>query len=440
MRGLGPGRTGPRDYTQCSVPRHPKARAPTPAVSLTDDLLREADRCVKCGLCLPHCPTYGLSRDEGESPRGRIALIQGLAGGALAPGERLRAHLDSCLGCRACEAVCPSLVGYGRLIDGARALLAEKPGMAERALLAMAEDPSRLDRPAALARLAQRSGLEALARGTGLLRVAGLGRLAELLPPLAPAPELIPEVPALGAERGRVGLFTGCISRIAEREAMDALLWLLPRLGYAVRMPAEQVCCGALHQHGGRPEDAAELARRNAAAFADQGLEAIVYLSSGCGAQLSEYAETQGLELPAPAVEACAFLERAHWPPELAPAPLPERTRVHEPCTLRRVLRGQAAPYRLLARIPELRTEPLAGNDTCCGAAGTHMIRQPRIAEALRQPKLEALQESGARYLATTNVGCALHLGAGLRRAGAEVEIIHPVTLLVRQLRVNADE
>ena len=423
-------------------------------------LLARADHCVKCGLCLPHCPTYTLTLDENESPRGRIALLQGLASGALETDERLAGHLDHCLACRACESVCPSGVQYGRILDDGRALLAERRplrGTARRLhdlALGLVTHRRRRRALARLLRLYQRSGLRRAVRATGLLRLLDLGAGGRRpghrpsdweaqLPPVPAPPRWQARYPAQGERRATVALFTGCVGEALDGPTLNAAVRVLTRLGYEVLVPPAQTCCGALHQHGGDPHTARRLARDNLAAFADEQITAVVSCASGCGAQLAEYgaldwddaAERDRAEaLAGRVVDIGAFLADRDWP--VTPAPLAARALVHEPCTLRNVLHAEAAAYRLLARIPGLDVEPLAGNALCCGAAGSYMLTEPEMARALRAPKLDAVEAGGPDLLVTSNIGCALHLAAGLRERGRPApEVVHPIVLLDRQLQ-----
>lgn len=403
-------------------------------------ILDAADRCVMCGLCLPHCPTYRLLRNEADSPRGRIALMQALAAGKLQPSGPLLTHLDRCLTCRACERMCPSGVEYGKLIDATRAELrrrgeTQQPGRL-RLLLQNVTDIPRLQRSAAALRAYQRSGLQWLARKSGVLKGLDLESLETLLPAIPEARKLHSHYPPQGERRGAVGLFIGCIGSIMEGEIHEATIALLTRLGYAVHVPASQGCCGSLHQHNGETEAAHQLAERNRHAFAGLQLDAIVSTASGCAAQLFEYGTLYGGEsaLPAPLYEVCDFLH-LHWPqqgPGLKPQPL--RAALHLPCSQRNVLRRPDAAQRLLERIPGLELEPLEGNDECCGAAGSYMLTQPENADALRRRKVAAVIRQQPQLLLSNNIGCALHLAGGLKAQGIDVEVMHPVVLLARSL------
>ena len=404
---------------------HPEFPPPLP--------LQAADQCVKCGLCLPHCPTYRATLDEAESPRGRLALIQGFANGLLVPDAAAEAHLDGCLTCRACEVVCPALVPYGRLIDAAREHLAQARPHRSRAARLMA---AVLTRPALRALvvlplwLYQRLGLQGLVRRLRLLGHGRLARLESLLPRLH-----WPRLPAVTASAAAadVMLFANCTSPLAEPQALRAAVTLLEALGCRVAVPPDQGCCGAMHQHAGLPQPARACAARNVAAFA--GTAPVVGVASGCAAQLLEYgllAGDAGRDLARRTRDLAGFVAAHPRFAALEFAPLEARVLVHTPCTQRNVVKAPDSTRRLLERIPGLRLEALDAG--CCGAAGSYFVTRPAMADALLEPALEAARRARPDRLVSSNVGCAMHLAAGLRRAGLTVRVSHPLELLAEQL------
>lgn len=406
-----------------SVQSHPASRFP----------LAAADQCVKCGMCLPHCPTYRLTLNEAESPRGRIALMQGLATGLLEPGPAVQEHLGGCLTCRACEVVCPAGVPYGQLIDAGRELLAgADPGRTRLARLMAAvlvRKPLRYALAAALL-LYQRIGLQKLVRSTRLLGRGRLARLESLLPRIS-----WPTAPRTAGGAGEpVALFTGCTSPLVERETLDAAVTLLEALGSRVSVPGQQTCCGALYQHAGMPEPARACAERNIAAFADA--PAVIGVASGCEAQLLEYgqlSEDPGAKPFAGKVRDLHDFIASHPQLErLRFQPLRARVVLHTPCTMRNVVRRDRAVRALLARIPELDIVEL--DSGCCGAAGSYFVERPAMADALLAPKLEHIEAEKPLFVLSSNAGCALHLAGGLRRAGITTAVVHPAQLLAQQL------
>jgi glycolate oxidase iron-sulfur subunit len=397
--------------------------------------LADADLCVKCGLCLPHCPTYGASRNEADSPRGRIMLMQGLATARIVPSASVERHLDGCLGCRACEQVCPAKVPYGALIDAGRALL----GVQRPARLQGSRWISRLLSSAtgravlrALLRVYAASGGQAAVRR---FRLLGRGRLARLETTL-PMLEALPSRPALDQADVRpiVQLFAGCIGDVAERAVAADLARLLADCGYAMRLPLRQTCCGAIDQHAGDAQRAARLAARNVAAFASREATPILALATGCAATLTDYprlAPDGGAAFASRLQDPIAFL-LAHGE-RLRFRPTPLTVAIHEPCTQRNVVGAGAALRTLLARVPGLKVVELDASGRCCGAAGTHFVSHPDAADALLAPKLDATARLAPDVIVSANVGCSLHLAGGLRRQGGiSPEVLHPVRLLAR--------
>ncbi|NGX15896.1 (Fe-S)-binding protein [Wenzhouxiangella sp. XN24] len=380
-----------------------------------------ADRCVKCGLCLPHCPTYQLSGVEGESPRGRIALMQGLATGRLEPTPGLVDHLNQCLGCRACERVCPADVPYGELIDAGHALLVSSghPRAAhERALASLMRRPAWLRKAVGLARL---PGVGAAAKGLG-----GLPARAMSLLPGDAGPARLRDVPApKPAPLGEALLFAGCVSGAVDGRSLDDTRHLLETAGWQVCRPPRQGCCGAIDLHAGYPEIATGLAERNLAAFPGDG--PVVACASGCAATLLDYARLAG-------EPGARFARRIRDPAELlADAPLEfgrgqyRSVVLHVPCTQRNVTRSSDATRRLLARIPDLAVRELPAG--CCGAAGAHFLSHPRQADALLEAALARLARDPPEALVTSNIGCAMHFAAGLKRIGLDIPVMHPASL-----------
>lgn len=386
------------------MPAAPVPRpSPAPETPAVHGLVALADRCVQCGLCLPHCPTYRLDRTEAESPRGRIAYIKAVAEGRLEPGPVGDGHLDHCLGCRRCEPVCPAGVPYGELLAGARAAQALRQP------------------PAAKLRWA----------GALLARPKGLGRLLDLyrwfgaLLPKAwrpPLPRPDPPValpPALSGASETVALFSGCVADRYESGSRAALARLLAGAGVQVELPPDQTCCGAAAAHAGDVATATRLATTNRQAFA--GRDRVLCLASGCQDSLARSLAN------GPQVEdALVALERLAG--RLTFRAATRRVALHLPCTQRSVVRSDATLRRLLARIPGLDLVELPDTG-CCGAAGLHQLAEPGRAAALRQPLLEALAASGASELLSANIGCRLHLAGG-----TTIRVRHPIDFLAEHL------
>lgn len=415
-------------------------------------IIAKTNQCVACGLCLPHCPTYRLLQSEADSPRGRIALMNGVVTQRIPMNARFIEHMDRCLTCRACEAVCPNQVAYGDLIDQMRVLIAQQakpPGKTHRsqwlALLVrlLLRRPKRLELLRRLFYWVQRyNGLDKLGRLNRLFDQR-LFKFMKQLPPVKFPYSTFDNgryrtghtwravYPAVGQERGRVGLFLGCVARLTDVETLNAGIYVLNRLGYTVHIPAAQTCCGAIDQHHGAFPMADALAQQNRAAFAGLKIETVISTATGCGVQLLESGMTSS---PVKVIDINRFLVTATGWDHLDIAPLPQKILVHEPCTLRNVLRSQQDLYQLVARIPGAQPLALADNDQCCGAAGSYFIEQPELSDQLLDRKLAQINGNEAAYLVTANIGCAMHIANGLLEKGIAIKVMHPVTLLARQM------
>lgn len=383
-----------------------------------EKLIQTADRCVLCALCSAHCPTYQLHREEGESPRGRVMMSAALLRGELNASEALIAHLNHCLLCRACEKACPSEVPYGAIIDHARTQL-PKPGGKVKRLQQLSAHPTVVTM---LAHAGQ--WWRALKLPLPAIANAALTRLPDKLL------KLQNHYPASGTPIGRVGLFLGCITRPFDQQTHQSAITLLTRLGYEVVIPKQQQCCGALAQHNGMPEQAALHNSANQQTFNQLPLDAVLFSSTGCGVQLIETAQQNGT----PYREICDFIQQSPAVDQLKFLPLKQEVALHHPCSLRNVLQTSSSIEQLLQLIPKLCWHELGPNPNCCGAAGSHQISEPKTAARLRKPKLDALQQHGAERLLTTNYGCALHFAEGLQQQNSAIEVLHPITLLARQL------
>lgn len=276
---------------------------------------------------------------------------------------------------------------------------------------------------ARLARIYRQLGLARLVEITRLSQLAAIRpyhRLASALGVCAPGP-VVPHEPA----EADVDLFVGCMGTAVQGAAIAATLRVAAHLGVRMQVKQTGLCCGAMQRHAGHVEEAA--ARLAVCAQGhDQGQ--LVGLASACVAELRTHPKLAATE------ELCAWLDRLTWPERLVPRPLTRRVLVHEPCTHRNQLGGNAAVYRLLARIPDLAVSPLPPGQGCCGAAGTYLLHHPVMAEALLAELLDPLQGAAPDLIVTTNPGCALHLAAGIREAGLDTRVAHPIELIAAAL------
>jgi glycolate oxidase iron-sulfur subunit len=404
---------------------------------LTLSIQQDAAQCVKCGLCLPHCPTYLATAHEGESPRGRIALMAGIANQKIPSTPALLQHLDHCLTCRACETVCPAQVPYGNLLDNSRSLLRQQGHRSlPKSISKVIRSPKLLNAAAKLLRLYQTLGLRFLLRSSHLLKLfPWLKRADALLPDLSANQTWATYYPPLGEKKGDVALFLGCITPLIEVNTVKAAIQLLTSGGYGIHLPARHGCCGALHRHAGETSIANQLQAANLSAFAKLEVTAILSLASGCGAVLKEYnlhsVDPMAQAFSAKVQDIHSFLVAMEWPWQLQP--LAETIAVHIPCTLRHVLHQEAALVTLLKLIPQITLQVLT-TPGCCGGAGINMLQEASMADALLNTLLNPLKQAGITRLVTANTGCRLHIAKGLREGNPAILLQHPLELFANQI------
>ena len=386
-----------------------------------------ADQCVKCGLCLPHCPTYRVDLIEAESPRGRIAFAHALATAQIEATPALTAHLDQCLACLHCERVCPSHVRYGELIVATRALLQPTVKPSRKPFGFFTAHPRWLR---AALRVANATIVADVLRSRlmqALLRPLRLDRIARELPRLPRAYAL--PTRKVAPSRGRVGLFLGCVAAAADRDVHAGAVRLLSALGYEVVLPRQQGCCGALALHAGAIDGADAMGARLRAAFV--GVETVLVSASGCFGTLRDRVFASGAVRVR---EIHEFLDVDAQIANLRFRPLPVRGALHTPCTQKNVAHAEGAIRRLLGRIPRLEIAALPEQPGCCGAAGDYFLRHAQIADVLRAEVVVQTQALRPDLLITSNVGCRIFLDNGLSQSGAAIPVLHPVVLLAQQL------
>lgn len=405
----------------------------------TEDL----SRCVHCGLCLSSCPTYLVTGLEVESPRGRIHFAKLIDEGRSELTPAIARHWDLCLQCRACEAVCPSGVAYGRIQEHARAQLSGRPGGRVQRKLRRLMLRNVIARPRVLAaamtpaRWWANAQLRETVRRTGVLRLMGrLGTGERQLPSRMGRPFRPGEVLAQPAEaRERALLFSGCVMGELFGEVHRATGRVLARAGVAVEAPAEQSCCGALHAHDGDLEFARKLARRNVAAFEGSDLP-IVVNSAGCGAAMKEYGDLLSGD-PRWAARARAFAARVKDPSEYlavvgagGPGRLAGRMAYQDACHLAHAQGIREQPRELLRGIAGCDLVETAGADVCCGAAGIYSLVQPEMSARLRSRKAEQFREAKPDIVVTANPGCQMQYTAAVAEAGIEARVMHLMEVL----------
>jgi glycolate oxidase iron-sulfur subunit len=407
------------------------------------DLLRA---CVHCGMCLASCPTYRITGQEMSSPRGRLWMMNAVAEGRM---ELLDPVFDEqmyqCLNCRACEAVCPSGVKYGPLVEASRAQLEQhrhRPTW-QRAgrkvsLGWLFAEAGRMRAFVGGIRLYQRSGLSWLARKTKIVNLLGMRDLEAMLPPVSKK-FLIPGKESWTPKQTArsVQLFNGCMMGTVFADVNRATSRVLAHNHTAVTVPVGQQCCGALQVHSGQMEEARTLARRNIDSFESSGAEAIIINAAGCGAALKEYDHLLKDD-PAYHDRAIAFSARVKDVSEflgdldfVKPTKKVDRVVTYqEPCHLAHAQRITAQPRKLLGQVDGLQLVEMRESSLCCGSAGIYNLIRRQMADELGDRKAENAIATGAVDVITANPGCAMQLRTSLARNGSTARVRHIVEVL----------
>jgi len=372
-----------------------------------------ANQCVLCGLCLPHCPTYQVFHTENESPRGRISLFKALADGDLSLTDELFESLDHCLGCRACENMCPSEVDYSKISDLSRQQLVQSIQTQQSVKQKITET------------LLQNAPLRSLARLSN--RLTGQSSLEQYYP--------------VDNAFGKVALFTGCTGELFETQTLLDGIRLLNACGYEVVVPENQHCCGAIKRRQGDLDGMYEQIHDNIECFKPylKDCQAIISLNNHCSGQLKEYVHlmigSDSQAMTEHSFDIIAFLAQVfeqHSPDFL---PLEQEVILHTSCSLKNVLHEAPLLERVLDTIPELKINKLDAK-ICCGTAGSYRLSYPDIAGQLLDNKLQKIMGyNKSKILVSSNLGCSLHYRQGLKKQGLDIEVVHPVGLLARQLR-----
>ncbi|MBJ6723412.1 (Fe-S)-binding protein [Geomesophilobacter sediminis] len=399
--------------------------------------------CMRCGMCLPQCPTYKETFLETASPRGRVALVRKFEEGELEVSEKLLEYLSLCLDCQACASACPCGVNAGELVAEFRCERKSEQGLGTMESLVLRKllpHPDRLEAATAPLRLYQASGLQKTVRALGLLKMfpSSLQRMEGLLPalPKAPLRQTIEEVtPARGTEKGTVGFFLGCVMSLIFSEASLATVALLSAVGYRVITPKTQKCCGAPNMLGHDMDGLKDAARFNTDLFNSFEVDTVVTDCGGCGAELKKYGhhlagDPEAERFSSKIRDISQILAAESETLQTMLKPLPVAVTYHDACHIAHCQGIRSEPRQLLGLIPQLDYRELPEADACCGSAGTYNIEKPEMSDRVLSRKVENIRKTGAQYLVTGNPGCLLQLKKALSEQLPEVKVIHLTELL----------
>ena len=396
--------------------------------------------CVHCGMCLFSCPTYRITGQELSSPRGRLWLMSAVSEGRMSiDDEVFQEQMYQCLNCRACAAVCPSGVQYGVLLEASRFQIEQrlnrpvKQRIARKVMLDWTfSDLRRMNAMARMTSLYRTTGMQALVRKSGALRLLGLSDMEKMTPsprgkPLKAGKEqwtaAHPEESAL--------LFNGCIMSTAFGDTNRAACRVMARNGANVEIPECQGCCGALQVHSGMFDIARDMARANIDAFEVDPELPIVVTAAGCGSTLKEYGHLLKDD-PAYAERARSFAGRVQDFSEFvaaenrqAPGPIRRKVTYQDACHLAHAQRITEQPRTLLRSVPDIDLVEMRESSLCCGSGGIYNILRPEMARKLGERKVGHIIETGATEVITANPGCAIQIATLLREAGSDIKVTH---------------
>ena len=401
-----------------------------PAIARSNEVLI---KCLQCGYCLPNCPTYQLSGDEMETPRGRVALIKDMLESGSKPEDKTVKNIDHCLSCLACLSTCPSFVNYMHLVDHAREYIEENyqrplfDRLIRGVLAQVLPYPQRLRMAIRTAKLVRPLAFTMPKRLRAMLEVT-----PRKLLPVSPndAPQ---SFPAIGERKRRVALLTGCAQKVLNTDINDSTIRILRRHGCEVVVAEGAGCCGALTLHMGKAKQSKVAAEKNIRAWMDEinggGLDAIVINTSGCGTVIKEYGHifrNDKLAEDAATIAALAKdVSEVLSEIELEHKIIPDlRVAYHATCSLQFGQRIRFAPKKLLKAAGFTVLEPKESH-TCCGSAATYSMLQPEISGKLKQNKVTSLEVVKPDVIAAGNIGCITQISSG-----TDIPVVHTIELL----------
>jgi glycolate oxidase iron-sulfur subunit len=414
----------------------------------------EISNCMRCGFCLPACPTYQQTGLEIASPRGRIAMMKAVAKGELDVTDAFADAMYLCLGCRACESACPAGVKYGRLVEGAREVVetvkrrSVKVRLARRLTMnALFPSAKRMTRIGNLVSLMQRTHLDTAAQKLGMMKLLpkSLAEMQKALPPVVSAKDRKQRqrvVPAKGKKKLRVGLFTGCVMDAVFFQTNENTARVLSAAGCEVVYVDNQTCCGALHAHSGDKHGALELAKRNIEVFEQSNVDVYVNNAGGCGAALKEYVHWFAHD-PEWRERAQRFSDKMKDFNELLDTlqlpdmkTLPYRVTYQDSCHLAHGQGVRSQPRSLIRKIPGITFVEMPNADSCCGSAGIYNITQFHMSMQILDDKMKHVADTAADVVVTSNPGCLLQMRLGIKRAGLQhkMRVVHIADLLAEAL------
>jgi glycolate oxidase iron-sulfur subunit len=423
-----------------------------------DDILQQ---CIHCGLCLATCPTYDLTKLERSSPRGRIRMIRSVARGEMKLSPLFAEEMNFCLDCQACETACPAGVNYGRMVEKARVVV-DEAGYGSRIGLAVKRFSLRkivasrngLKLFSRLLWLYQKIGLQKIVRSTGILKIfsKNLAEIEKLSPVIADnfSDTQIKEIELpTGEIKYKTAFHFGCLMNTMFAEINIDTIDVLKECGCKVITPKEQVCCGSLMGHNGDMDFALKLARKNIDAFDKHDYDFLISNSAGCGAFMKDYAHLLE-EDPAYSEKAKRFSSKVkdimEFFAEQKPLPNLESelklgpVTYHDACHLIHAQKVSTQPRDIIKSLPGVNYTELEEASWCCGSAGIYNVVRYDDAVTQLERKMKNIKETNAKIVLTGNPGCMGQIKYGSQKFNVDVEVLHPVTLIKRLMKIGRQD
>ncbi|MBT2689794.1 (Fe-S)-binding protein [Bacillus sp. ISL-47] len=418
----------------------------------------ETFNCVQCGYCLPACPTYKTMKKETHSPRGRINLVKMAAEGKISI-DKLMEPIDLCLGCRACERVCPTNVQYGAILESAKEVLQQKKtqkmsytGKTVKNMVYNQFFPKKQNLTMAghLLWFYQKTGLKSVAHSTGLINIlpenlAAFDNVIPAVPSPAARKRRLQILKPNGEVKYRVAFFTGCVMDAVFHKINDLSMKLLQAGGCEVTIIPEQTCCGALHSHSGEVNLAKELAKKNIGAFENVTYDYLINNAGGCGAMLNEYGhllkdepewKNRADKFALKSIDISVLLSKLELPLKKEI----DKIATYQPsCHMKNVQKVDKEPLALMSSIKGLSIRRMENEDMCCGSAGVYNIVNYKESMKILDEKMIDMKKTAPHVIVTTNPGCLLQMKLGIDREkmNEKTEAVHLVELLAESCEIS---
>ncbi len=402
-----------------------------------NNIIAATDECVMCGLCLPHCPTYSISKNEAESPRGRISLVRALYEKKLEISDSITSHLDHCLTCMNCEQACPANVDYEKIINAGRAEIyrQNKKNLQQYLLLLILSKPNIRKILKPFLAVFRSIGLDRLLPN---LRAINLLSNSKNLLNIPHHNKTINKHIDTKGNQPNIVVMNSCAADLINDQTIDAAKSILSQLGCYIIPQTQSHCCGALHQHTGDLKTATSLRNKLLRSIEIENVDHIVSLASGCGAQIKRYPMLEDTPIAKQfsnkLIDVSELILQQLENNELKFKTLAGKVYLHKPCSQRQIINDPNTIERLLKYIPNIELVYFKDQLACCGAGGINTISETELADQLIENKVHEIKNSAANYLVSSNIGCALHFQARLKRENIHVKICHPISLLAQQV------